>query len=91
MREYENDFRNRRLADRTCVCGFRCILKLAEARAMVARQYVARQYLAKNFKVDDARLKTLGAGENGQAPSGNVTIAVYSGSREDHLAVAKNK
>ena len=61
-------------------------LKLSEARAMVVRQY-----LAKNFKVDDARIKTLGAGENGQAPSGNVTIAVYSGSREDHLAVAKNK
>jgi phospholipid/cholesterol/gamma-HCH transport system substrate-binding protein len=60
-------------------------LKLSQARAMVVRQY-----LAKNFKVDDARIKTLGGGESGQS-AGAVTISVYSGSREERLAVAKNK
>ena len=63
-------------------------LKLSQARAMVVRQY-----LAKKFKVDDARLKTLGAGEDQKAAtdSGRVTIVVYPGARENRVIEAKNK
>jgi phospholipid/cholesterol/gamma-HCH transport system substrate-binding protein len=61
-------------------------LKLSEARAAVVRQY-----LVQKFKVDDARIKTIGLGEDKQAPSdnGRVTIAVYPGGREERLIVAK--
>jgi outer membrane protein OmpA-like peptidoglycan-associated protein len=63
-------------------------LKLSQARAMVVRQY-----LAKKFKVDDARLKTLGAGEDQKAAtdSGRVTIVVYPSGRENRVIEAKNK
>ena len=63
-------------------------LKLSQARAMVVREY-----LAKKFRVDDARLKTLGAGEDQKAAtdSGRVTIVVYPGSRENRAIEAKNK
>ena len=63
-------------------------LKLSQARAMVVREY-----LAKKFKVDDARLKTLGAGEDQKAAtdSGRVTIVVYPGGRENRVIEAKNK
>ena len=45
------------------------------------------------FKVDDARLKTLGLGEDKQvaSDSGRVTIVVYPGGREERSIVAKNK
>ena len=63
-------------------------VKLSQARAMVVRQY-----LAKKFKVDDARLKTLGTGEDQKAAtdSGRVTIVVYPGGRENRVIEAKNK
>lgn len=62
-------------------------LRLSQARAMVVRQY-----LAKKFKVDDARIRTMGVGDDQQtAGAGSVTISIYSGSREDRLAVAKNR
>src|ERR1041384_31844 len=63
-------------------------LKLSQARAMIVRQY-----LAQKFKLDDSRIKTMGVGENQQAGGGAglVTVSVYSGSREDHLAVTKSK
>jgi len=63
-------------------------LKLSQARAMVVREY-----LAKKFRVDDARLKTLGAGEDQKTAtdSGRVTIVVYPGSRENRAIEAKNK
>jgi len=67
-------------------------LKLSQARAMIVRQY-----LAQKFKVDDARIKTMGIGESQQTTgsAGAVTIVVYplgrEASREDRLAVAKNK
>lgn len=67
-------------------------LKLSQARAMIVRQY-----LAQKFKVDDARIKTMGIGESQQTTgsAGTVTIVVYppgrEASREDRLAVAKNK
>jgi outer membrane protein OmpA-like peptidoglycan-associated protein len=63
-------------------------VKLSQARAMVVRQY-----LAKKFRVDDARLKTLGTGED-QKPApdtGRVTIVVYPGARENRVIEAKNK
>jgi len=67
-------------------------LKLSQARAMIVRQY-----LAQKFKVDDARIKTMGIGESQQTTgsAGTVTIVVYppgrEASREDRLAVTKNK
>jgi phospholipid/cholesterol/gamma-HCH transport system substrate-binding protein len=64
-------------------------LKLSQARAMVVRQY-----LAQNFKVDDSRIKTLGAGEAQQAAgdgSGRLTIMVYPPGREERVIAAKNK
>jgi outer membrane protein OmpA-like peptidoglycan-associated protein len=63
-------------------------MKLSQARAMVVRQY-----LAKKFKLDDARLKTLGAGEDPKAATdnGRVTILVYPGVRENRVIQARNK
>jgi outer membrane protein OmpA-like peptidoglycan-associated protein len=62
-------------------------LKLAQARAMIVRQY-----LAQKFKVDDARIKTLGIGESQQvSTSGGVKIVVYPGGRDNRALVAKNK
>jgi phospholipid/cholesterol/gamma-HCH transport system substrate-binding protein len=60
-------------------------LKLAQARAMVVRQY-----LAEKFKLDDARLKTMGAGE-GHDQSGSVKIVVYPAGRETRVLGAKHK
>ena len=45
---------------------------LTEARAMVVRDY-----LVKNFRVDDARIKTMGLGESQEADEGKVEILVY--------------
>ena len=55
---------------------------------------VVRQYLAQKFKLDDARIKTQGAGEDQQnagGSAGRVTILVYPGGRDDRLVAAKNK
>jgi len=51
-------------------------LKLSQARAMVVRQY-----LVDKFKIDHARIKTMGLGEDEQATpdsSGRISILVYS-------------
>jgi phospholipid/cholesterol/gamma-HCH transport system substrate-binding protein len=59
-------------------------LKLTLAQAMVVRQS-----LAGRFKVDDARLKTLGTGEDERAvvgEAGRVEILVYGGGAENRLA-----
>src|SRR5258705_11749938 len=63
-------------------------VQLSQARAMVVRQY-----LAKKFRLDDARLKTHGTGEDQKAAtdSGRVTIVVYPGGRENRAIEAKNK
>ena len=62
--------------------------KLSQARAMVVRQY-----LAKKFRIDDARLKTLGSGEDqkGAADSGRLSILVYPGGRENRSIQARSK
>ena len=54
-------------------------LKLSQARAMVVRQY-----LTKKFKVDEARIKTMGTGESNPAvpDDGRLTIVVYPDSQE---------
>lgn len=62
-------------------------LKLAQARAVVVRQY-----LAQKFKLDDARIKTMGVGESQQAPnSGSVRIVIYPDGRGSRTLEAKNK
>lgn len=61
--------------------------KLAQARAMVVKQY-----LAEKFKLDDARLKTMGAGEaQGSSAGGTVKIVVYPAARETRALAAKHK
>ncbi len=56
---------------------------LTEARAMVAREY-----LVKHFKVDDARVRTLGAGKSTGAPEGGeLAVMVYP----EAVATAKRK
>jgi phospholipid/cholesterol/gamma-HCH transport system substrate-binding protein len=57
-------------------------LTLTQAQAMVVRQSLAGRY-----RINDARLKTLGLGEDEQA--GRVEIIVY-GAAENHLAGANN-
>jgi phospholipid/cholesterol/gamma-HCH transport system substrate-binding protein len=57
-------------------------LTLTQAQAMVVREL-----LAKRFKLDDARIKTLGAGEDEQG--GRVEIIVYGGGAENRLAAAR--
>jgi outer membrane protein OmpA-like peptidoglycan-associated protein len=55
---------------------------------------VVRQYLAQKFRVDDARIKTLGLGENQSTTvdkSGRVTIVVYPGGQDRRVVAAKNK
>jgi len=42
-----------------------------------ARAYVARDYLVQNFKLDDQRIKTMGAGKS-QDGSDQLEILVYS-------------
>lgn len=63
-------------------------LKLSQARAMVVRQY-----LAQKFKVDDSRIKTMGAGENEQATdkNGRVAIVVYPAAARPNIVQAKNR
>ena len=63
-------------------------LKLSQARAMVVRQY-----LVQKFKVDDSRIKTLGAGEDGQAADkgGRVAIVVYPAAGGHSTVQAKNR
>jgi phospholipid/cholesterol/gamma-HCH transport system substrate-binding protein len=45
---------------------------LTEARAMIVRAY-----LAENFRLDDTRIKTIGAGKTEQATDGKILILVY--------------
>ena len=62
-------------------------LTLAQAKAMVVRQY-----LAKKFKVDDARIKTKGMGEDKQADAskaGRVEIIVYPTGAESQISKVK--
>jgi phospholipid/cholesterol/gamma-HCH transport system substrate-binding protein len=62
---------------------------LSQARAMVVRQY-----LAEKFRVDDARIKTLGVGEDQQEGgngAGRVTIVVYPGGKDNRVVEVKNK
>ncbi|MFL6277609.1 MAG: MlaD family protein [Blastocatellia bacterium] len=62
-------------------------LKLSQARAMVVRQYLAQRY-----RVDDSRIKTMGAGEDAKATDkgGRVAVVVYSAA--SHTAMqAKNR
>jgi phospholipid/cholesterol/gamma-HCH transport system substrate-binding protein len=62
---------------------------LSEARAMVVRQY-----LAEKFRVDDARIKTLGTGEDQQEAgdgAGRVRIVVYPGGKDNRMVEVKNK
>ncbi|MEN3336041.1 MAG: phospholipid/cholesterol/gamma-HCH transport system substrate-binding protein [Blastocatellia bacterium] len=63
-------------------------LKLSQARAMVVRQY-----LAQKFKVDDARIRTMGSGEKEQAASqeGDVAIVIYPADAGQRVIQAKNK
>jgi outer membrane protein OmpA-like peptidoglycan-associated protein len=63
-------------------------LKLSQARAMVVRQY-----LAQKFKVDDSRIKTMGAGEDAQAADkgGRVAIVVYPAGGKQSAVQARNK
>ena len=64
-------------------------LKLSQARAMVVRQY-----LADKFKIDDARVKTMGLGKDQKAQpdsAGRVTILVYPGSSERSAVQAKSR
>jgi phospholipid/cholesterol/gamma-HCH transport system substrate-binding protein len=63
-------------------------VKLSQARAMVVREY-----LAKKFKLEDAQLKTLGAGEDQKAAndSGSVSIVVYPGGHQNRAIQARNK
>lgn len=63
-------------------------VKLSQARAMVVRQY-----LAQKFKVDDSRIKTMGAGETEQAngTGGRVAIVVYPAGANSGTVQAKNK
>lgn len=62
-------------------------LELSQARAMVVRQY-----LAKKFRVDDSRLKTLGAGEDQSSPTdgGRLSIVVYPEGRGSRMIQARN-
>lgn len=63
---------------------------LTEARAMVVREY-----LVQNFKVDDTRIKTMGAGKSAQAADGGkVEVLVYSAgttATPPYTATAKQK
>jgi phospholipid/cholesterol/gamma-HCH transport system substrate-binding protein len=62
---------------------------LSQARAMVVRKY-----LAEKFRVDDARIKTLGMGEDRQSgpdENGTVKIVVYPGGRNERVLEARNK
>ncbi|MEW6130080.1 MAG: MlaD family protein [Acidobacteriota bacterium] len=64
-------------------------LILSQARAMVVRQY-----LAQKFRVDDARIKTLGMGEAGQTTvdrGGQVSVVIYPGGGNQHSIAAKNR
>jgi outer membrane protein OmpA-like peptidoglycan-associated protein len=62
---------------------------LSQARAMVVRKY-----LAEKFRVDDARIKTLGLGEERQKEAddaGSLRILVYPGGRNERVLEARNK
>ena len=50
------------------------VRELTQARAMVIRDY-----LVKNFKLDDTRLKTMGAGKDPQTPNdtGHIEIVIF--------------
>src|SRR5262249_52522498 len=64
-------------------------LTIAQARAMVIRQY-----LAKKFRVDDARIKTQGLGEEAQGEAsagGRVEIIVYPDGSPSQVAKNKKK
>lgn len=63
-------------------------LKLSQARAMVIRQY-----LAKKFKVDDARIKTMGTGDDNKTvpDDGRLTIIVYPDGQENGVAASTSQ
>ncbi len=42
-----------------------------------ARATIVRDYLAENFRLDDTRIKTIGAGKTEQATDGKILILVY--------------
>ncbi len=62
-------------------------LKLSQARSMVVRQY-----LAENFKIDDARIRTLGLGEATQGEvAGSLEILIYAQDTNGRVAEVKEK
>lgn len=53
-----------------------------ERQLTAARAAVAREYLVQHFKLDDKRIKTLGAGKSSDAPDGGaVDVIVYPAGR----------
>jgi len=48
-----------------------------EKQLTLARAAVVRDYLVNNFKLDDARVKTMGLAKEAPSPSGEVQIMVY--------------
>jgi phospholipid/cholesterol/gamma-HCH transport system substrate-binding protein len=48
-----------------------------ENQLTLARAAVVRDYLVNNFKLDDARVKTIGLAKQAPSPSGQVEIMVY--------------
>jgi phospholipid/cholesterol/gamma-HCH transport system substrate-binding protein len=64
-------------------------LQLSQARAMIVRQY-----LAQKFRIDDARVKTLGMGEGDQTATdkgGRIAIVIYANGQDSRLTQAKNR
>jgi phospholipid/cholesterol/gamma-HCH transport system substrate-binding protein len=64
-------------------------LQLSQARATIVRQH-----LAQKFRIDDARVKTLGMGEGDQTATdkgGRVTVVIYPGGQGPRLTQAKNR
>jgi hypothetical protein len=53
---------------------------------------VVRQYLMQKFKVDDARLRTLGLGDQSRnnEPSERVNIVIYPPDKQQRAAEANN-
>jgi phospholipid/cholesterol/gamma-HCH transport system substrate-binding protein len=48
-----------------------------EKQLTLARAAVVRDYLVKNFRLDDARIKTIGLAKQADSPAGMVEIMVY--------------
>jgi len=49
-----------------------------EKQLTLARAAVVRDYLVNNFKLDDARVKTIGLAKQADSPAGQVEIKIYS-------------